>query len=190
MDRLAVGIQGCGDGSRPGGGPAANSAPVSSAVFGDHLCADCLGSLVACQKVPTRIRNQYVNCEFVASSTACVCIPLFYILEPCLTSGTRDAPKAERVVVSHSLVEIMLSCANVDIIAVMTAINIPDMIKVIREHGLVPVPVDIDPHTLVRAPCLSVKCEVSVVACRRGSVDSPTRSLPVRLYMERVGECP
>ena len=33
-------------------------------------------------------------------------------------------------------------------ITVMTAINIPDMVKVIREHGLVPVPVDIDPHTL------------------------------------------
>lgn len=30
----------------------------------------------------------------------------------------------------------------------MTAVNIPDMVKVIREHGLIPVPVDIDPETL------------------------------------------
>jgi len=30
----------------------------------------------------------------------------------------------------------------------MTAININDMVKVVEEHGLVPVPVDIDPYTL------------------------------------------
>ncbi len=34
----------------------------------------------------------------------------------------------------------------------MTAINISDMIKVVEEHGLVPVPVDIDPYTM--APTL------------------------------------
>jgi dTDP-4-amino-4,6-dideoxygalactose transaminase len=31
---------------------------------------------------------------------------------------------------------------------VLTAINIPDMVRVIRHHGLIPVPVDIDPNTL------------------------------------------
>ena len=31
----------------------------------------------------------------------------------------------------------------------MTAINIQDMIKITEEHGLVPVPVDIDPYTLM-----------------------------------------
>ena len=30
----------------------------------------------------------------------------------------------------------------------MTAININDMVKVVEEHGLVPVPVDLDPYTL------------------------------------------
>ena len=38
----------------------------------------------------------------------------------------------------------------------MTAINIGDMYKVVEEHGLVPVPVDLDPYTM--APTLeSVK---------------------------------
>lgn len=35
---------------------------------------------------------------------------------------------------------------------IMTAINIPDMVKVIREHGLIPVPVDIDMDTLAPQP--------------------------------------
>lgn len=35
---------------------------------------------------------------------------------------------------------------------IMTAINIPDMVQIINEHGLVPVPVDIDPYTM--APTL------------------------------------
>lgn len=35
----------------------------------------------------------------------------------------------------------------------MTAINISDMIKVVEEHGLVPIPVDIDPYTM--APTLA-----------------------------------
>lgn len=30
----------------------------------------------------------------------------------------------------------------------MTSINIPDMVKIIRNHGLVPVPVDISDKTL------------------------------------------
>ena len=30
----------------------------------------------------------------------------------------------------------------------MTAINIPDMVKVIRYHGIIPVPVEIDPKSL------------------------------------------
>lgn len=30
----------------------------------------------------------------------------------------------------------------------MTAINIGDMIKIVEEHGLVPVPVDLDPYTM------------------------------------------
>ena len=30
----------------------------------------------------------------------------------------------------------------------MTAINIPDMVKVIRHHGLVPIPVDVECSTL------------------------------------------
>jgi len=30
----------------------------------------------------------------------------------------------------------------------MTAINIPDMVQIFTEHGLVPVPVDIDPYTM------------------------------------------
>lgn len=35
----------------------------------------------------------------------------------------------------------------------MTGINIGDMIKIIEEHGLVPIPVDLDPYTM--APKLS-----------------------------------
>ena len=35
----------------------------------------------------------------------------------------------------------------------MTAINIGDMVKVIEEHGLIPVPVDLDPDTM--APTLA-----------------------------------
>ncbi len=31
---------------------------------------------------------------------------------------------------------------------IVTAINIPDMIKVIRHHGLIPIPVEICPETL------------------------------------------
>ena len=31
---------------------------------------------------------------------------------------------------------------------IMTAMNIPDMIRIIEEHGLIAVPVDIDPGTL------------------------------------------
>jgi perosamine synthetase len=34
----------------------------------------------------------------------------------------------------------------------MTAMNIPDMIKIIEEHGLIPVPIDLDPYTM--APTL------------------------------------
>lgn len=30
----------------------------------------------------------------------------------------------------------------------MTAINIPDMINIVKRHGLVPVPLDIDPETM------------------------------------------
>jgi dTDP-4-amino-4,6-dideoxygalactose transaminase len=30
----------------------------------------------------------------------------------------------------------------------MTGINIADMIRIIQEHGLVPVPVDLDPYTM------------------------------------------
>ena len=30
----------------------------------------------------------------------------------------------------------------------MTAINIPDMVQIFNEHGLVPIPVDIDPYTM------------------------------------------
>ena len=36
---------------------------------------------------------------------------------------------------------------------IMTGINIGDMIKIIEEHGLVPIPVDLDPYTM--APQLS-----------------------------------
>ena len=35
---------------------------------------------------------------------------------------------------------------------ILTAINIPDMTKVLREHGIVPVPVDVCVHTLAPAP--------------------------------------
>jgi len=35
----------------------------------------------------------------------------------------------------------------------MTAMNISDMIKIVEEHGLIPVPVDIDPFTM--APTLT-----------------------------------
>lgn len=31
----------------------------------------------------------------------------------------------------------------------MTAINIPDMVKIVREHGLSPVPFDLDPMTMI-----------------------------------------
>jgi perosamine synthetase len=42
----------------------------------------------------------------------------------------------------------------------MTAINIGDMYKVVEEHGLIPVPVDIDPYTM--APKLeSIKAAVT-----------------------------
>lgn len=34
----------------------------------------------------------------------------------------------------------------------MTAINIGDMIRIVEEHGLIPVPVDLDPFTM--APSL------------------------------------
>lgn len=30
----------------------------------------------------------------------------------------------------------------------MTAVNLPDMVQMVREHGLVPVPLDIDPRTM------------------------------------------
>lgn len=30
----------------------------------------------------------------------------------------------------------------------MTALNIPDMVRIVEDHGLVPVPVDVDPYTL------------------------------------------
>jgi dTDP-4-amino-4,6-dideoxygalactose transaminase len=36
---------------------------------------------------------------------------------------------------------------------IMTGINIGDMIKIIEEHGLVPIPIDLDPYTM--APKLS-----------------------------------
>jgi perosamine synthetase len=36
----------------------------------------------------------------------------------------------------------------------MSAINIPDMSVVLRHHGLIPVPVDVDPHTF--APNLAL----------------------------------
>ena len=35
----------------------------------------------------------------------------------------------------------------------MTGINIGDMIKIIEEHGLIPVPIDLDPYTM--APSLN-----------------------------------
>ena len=30
----------------------------------------------------------------------------------------------------------------------MTAVNLPDMVQMVREHGLIPVPLDIDPRTM------------------------------------------
>lgn len=30
----------------------------------------------------------------------------------------------------------------------MTAINIGDMVRIVEEHGLIPVPVDLDPYTM------------------------------------------
>jgi len=35
---------------------------------------------------------------------------------------------------------------------VMTGINIGDMIQIIKEHGLIPIPIDLDPYTM--APSL------------------------------------
>lgn len=31
---------------------------------------------------------------------------------------------------------------------IMTAINLPDMVQMVREHGLIPVPLDVDPKTM------------------------------------------
>jgi dTDP-4-amino-4,6-dideoxygalactose transaminase len=30
----------------------------------------------------------------------------------------------------------------------MTSVNLPDMVQLIREHGLIPVPLDLDPRTM------------------------------------------
>jgi len=34
----------------------------------------------------------------------------------------------------------------------MTAVNIPDMVRVVKEHGLIPVPFDVDPRTMAPNP--------------------------------------
>jgi dTDP-4-amino-4,6-dideoxygalactose transaminase len=31
---------------------------------------------------------------------------------------------------------------------IMSAVNIPDMVRIVKEHGLVPVPFDVDPRTM------------------------------------------
>ena len=31
---------------------------------------------------------------------------------------------------------------------IMTAVNIPDMVRIVTEHGMVPVPFDVDPRTM------------------------------------------
>jgi hypothetical protein len=30
----------------------------------------------------------------------------------------------------------------------MTSVNLPDMVQMVREHGLIPVPLDLDPRTM------------------------------------------
>ena len=66
-------------------------------------------------------------------------------------------PDIERAIVTlsvRSMLDLYLQVKNYpkgsEII--MTAMNIPDMIRIIREHGLIPMPVDIDVGTL--APSL------------------------------------
>ena len=48
----------------------------------------------------------------------------------------------------------------------MTAINIPDMVEILNMHGLVPIPIDVDPYTL--APSLAhvkAACTENTKAC-------------------------
>jgi dTDP-4-amino-4,6-dideoxygalactose transaminase len=59
----------------------------------------------------------------------------------------------------------------------MTALNIPDMMELVRQHGLTPVPLDISRHTLTPAPeslakALSPRTRVVVVAHLFGAVVS------------------
>jgi len=30
----------------------------------------------------------------------------------------------------------------------MTSVNLPDMVRIFKEHGLIPVPLDLDPRTM------------------------------------------
>jgi perosamine synthetase len=31
---------------------------------------------------------------------------------------------------------------------IMTSVNLPDMVRMVKEHGLIPVPLDLDPRTM------------------------------------------
>lgn len=44
----------------------------------------------------------------------------------------------------------------------MTGVTIPDMVKIVKRHGLVPVPLDIDPETL--APSMEVRAAYHIGA--------------------------
>jgi perosamine synthetase len=68
-------------------------------------------------------------------------------------------PTTEKTFISlsvRSTFDIYLQCRNFPrgTEVLMTAINIPDMVQILNEHGLVPVPVDVDPYTL--APTLEL----------------------------------
>ena len=63
----------------------------------------------------------------------------------------------------------------------MSAVTIRDMVKVVEYHGLVPIPVDVDPHTLQPTPedvlkAVSSRTRVLVVAHIYGTV-SPLDAL-------------
>lgn len=78
----------------------------------------------------------------------------------------------------------------------MTAVTVPDMVRVVRAHGLVPVPVDIDPRTLAPDPAalsraVTPRSRVLVAAHLFGAVseEGPARTVARENGLVFVEDC-
>lgn len=57
----------------------------------------------------------------------------------------------------------------------MTSVNLPDMVRIFKEHGLVPVPLDLDPRTMAPVSVEKFKELISPKVRRRHRLTFQTK---------------